>query len=301
MGIPEKTESVKIAEKQHELAQSIEDSKAKVAYVAPYTTYGGVYPYVHNVAHVVAKREADSESNPEPYVTYNGLYGAAYNPFATTYGAPYKTVVSGYPYTTSVSGYHAPALKQVVNAGVYSQVPAVLPTAVKYVDPHHTEGMTADGVPEKTDSVKIAEKQHELAQTIEESKAKVAYVAPYTTYAGVYPYVHNVAHVVAKREADSEAAPEPYVTYNNLYGAAYNPLVNTYATPYNTAVAGFPYTTASVSGYHYQQPYVAPVVYRGKRDADSQYYSPYAYNTYNYAPYRYNYAPYAAYTNGYYY
>jgi len=176
--IPQKTESAKIAEKQHELAQTIEDSKAKVAYVTPYTTYTGVYPYVHNVAHVVAKREADSE----PYVTYNGLYGAAYNPLTTTYGATYKTAVSGYPYTTSVSGYHAPAFKQVVNAGVYSQVPAVLPTAVKYVDPHHNEGMTADGTPEKTDSVKIAEKQHELAQSIENSKAKVSYVAPYATY-----------------------------------------------------------------------------------------------------------------------
>merc|ERR1712080_760863 len=234
-GIPEKTESVKIAEKQHELAQTIEYSKAKVAYVAPYTTYGGVYPYVHNVAHVVAKREADSESNPEPYVTYNGIYGAAYNPFATTYGAPYKTAVSGYPYTTSVSGYHAPDLKQVVNAGVYSQVPAVVPTAVKYVDPKHPEGIAADSIPEKTWAAKIAEKQHELAQTIEDSKAKVAYVTPYTTYTGVYPYVHNVAHVVAKREADSE----PYVTYNGLYGAAYNPLTTTYGATYKTAVSGY--------------------------------------------------------------
>merc|ERR1712080_466029 len=186
---------------------------------------------------------------------------------------------------------------------VYNKVVPVVQPVVKYVDAHHTEGMTAEGVPEKTDSVKIAEKQHELAKAIEESKAKVAYVAPYTTYGGVtYPYVHNVAHVVAKREADSEAEPEPYVTYNGVYGTVYggvNPLVNTYATPYTTAVAGFPYTT-TLSGYHYKQPYVAPVVYRGKRDADSQYYSPYAYNTYNYAPYRYNYAPYA-YTNGYYY
>merc|ERR1711890_194799 len=208
------------------------------------------------------------------------------NPINTVVGAP---VVNTYA-------------EQVVRPIQY-HVPVVKPV-VKYVDAHHTEGMTAEGVPEKTDSVKIAEKQHELAKTIEESKAKVAYVAPYTTYGGVtYPYVHNVAHVVAKREADSEAEPEPYVTYNGVYGTVYggvNPLVNTYATPYTTAVAGFPYTTTTLSGYHYKQPYVAPVVYRGKRDADYQYYSPYAYNTYNYAPYRYNYAPYA-YTNGYYY
>merc|ERR1712088_1091153 len=240
------------------------------------------------VAVALAEPEADAQFLVNPYNTVAGV------PVVNTYA---NRLVNPAVYN------QLPVVKQVVNPVVYNQVPAAVLPSVKYVDAHHTEGMTADGVPEKTDSVKIAEKQHELAQTIEDSKAKVAYVAPYTTYAGVYPYVHNVAHVVAKREADSESEPEPYTIaqYNNLYGAAYNPLVNTYATPYNTAVAGFPYTTASVSGYHYQQPYVAPVVYRGKRDADSQYYSPYAYNTYNYAPYRYNYAPYAAYTNGYYY
>merc|ERR1712241_454354 len=250
------------------------------------------------VAVALAEPEADAQFLVNPI---NPVVGA---PVVNTYGTHVVNPVNTYavPKIVSPVVYNkvVPVVKQVVKPIQY-HVP-VVKQVVKYVDPHHTEGMTADGVPEKTDSVKIAEKQHELAQTIEDSKAKVAYVAPYTTYAGVYPYVHNVAHVVAKREADSESEPEPYTIaqYNNLYGAAYNPLVNTYATPYNTAVAGFPYTTTSVSGYHYQQPYVAPVVYRGKRDADSQYYSPYAYNTYNYAPYRYNYAPYA-YTNGYYY
>jgi len=253
------------------------------------------------VAVALAEPEADAQFLVNPI---NSVVGP---PVVNTYGAHVVNPINTYAVPKIVrpvvyTNEH-PVVKQVVKPIQY-HVP-VVKQVVKYVDPHHTEGMTADGVPEKTDSVKIAEKQHELAKTIEDSKAKVAYVAPYTTYAGsnqlVYPYVHNVAHVVAKREADSEAAPEPYVTYNNLYGAAYNPLVNTYATTYNTAVAGFPYTTAAVSGYHYQQPYVAPVVYRGKRDADSQYYSPYAYNTYNYSPYRYNYAPYAAYTNGYYY
>merc|ERR1711929_72957 len=93
-----------------------------------------------------------------------------------------------------------PVVNKFVQPLVYNQVPVVTPV-VKYVDPHHTEGMTKQGVPEKTDSVKIAEKQHELAQQIEKSKVNVGYVAPYTTYAGVYPYVHPVAHVVAKREA----------------------------------------------------------------------------------------------------
>merc|ERR1712241_1013080 len=244
------------------------------------------------VAVALAEPEADAQFLVNPINTVVGP------PVVNTYADEIvPRIVSPVVYNKVV-----PVVQQVVRPIQY-HVPVVKPV-VKYVDAHHTEGMTAEGVPQKTDSVKIAEKQHELAKTIEESKAKVAYVAPYTTYGGVtYPYVHNVAHVVAKREADSEAEPEPYVTYNGVYGTVYggvNPLVNTYATPYTTAVAGFPYTTTTLSGYHYKQPYVAPVVYRGKRDADSQYYSPYAYNTYNYAPYRYNYAPYA-YTNGYYY
>jgi len=192
-----------------------------------------------------------------------------------------------------------PVVKPVVNPVVYKHVPAVAPV-VKYVDPHHTEGMTKQGVPEKTDSVKIAEKQHELAQQIEKSKVNVGYVAPYTTYAGVYPYVHPVAHVVAKREADSEA--DPAIFYNNyatgVYGTPYTTAVAGY--PYTTAVAGYPYASA-VSGYTYPTTYVNPaVVYRGKRDADSDaqlYYSRYA------SPYAYNYArPYAystPYTFGY--
>jgi len=262
------------------------------------------------VAVALAEPEADAQFLVNPINTVVGApvvntYAEHVNTYTATHVRPVNTyadedglkIVRPVVYNKVV-----PVVQQVVRPIQY-HVPVVKPV-VKYVDAHHTEGMTAEGVPEKTDSVKIAEKQHELAKTIEESKAKVEYVAPYTTYGGVtYPYVHNVAHVVAKREADSEAAPEPYVTYNGVYGTVYggvNPLVNTYATPYTTAVAGFPYTTTTLSGYHYKQPYVAPVVYRGKRDADSQYYSPYAYNTYNYAPYRYNYAPYA-YTNGYYY
>jgi hypothetical protein len=181
-----------------------------------------------------------------------------------------------------------PVVKQIVNPVVYNQVPAVLPT-VKYVDAHHTEGMTADGVPEKTDSVKIAEKQHELAKAIEDSKAKVAYVAPYTTYAGVYPYAHQVAHVIAKREADSESDAALYRTYNGVHGQVYPSVYGTtYGAPLTTAVAGFPYTH-SVSGYHYQSPVVVHNgAYRFKRDADSD---AQIYNTYA-TPYAYNYATY---------
>merc|ERR1712113_1128362 len=216
------------------------------------------------------------------------------NPYNTVAGVP---VVN--KFVQPLVYNQVPVVKPVVNPVVYKHVPAVAPV-VKYVDPHHTEGMTKQGVPEKTDSVKIAEKQHELAQQIEKSKVNVGYVAPYTTYAGVYPYVHPVAHVVAKREAESEA--DPAIFYNNY-------ATGVYGTPYTTAVAGYPYTTAVagypyasvVSGYTYPTPYVNPtVVYRGKRDADSDaqlYYSRYV------SPYAYNYArPYAystPYTYGY--
>merc|ERR1712001_250423 len=124
-------------------------------------------------------------------------------------------VVNGV-YNTYAGHVVAPVVKPVVPV-VKAAVPAV--PVVKYMNPHHTEGMTKQGVPEKTDSVKIAEKQHELAQQIEKSKVNVAYVAPYTTYAGVYPYVHPVAHVVAKREAESEADPAYF--YNNYAAGVY--------------------------------------------------------------------------------
>merc|ERR1712062_886886 len=141
---------------------------------------------------------------------------------------------------------------------VKAAVPAV--PVVKYVNPHHTEGMTKEGVPEKTDSVKIAEKQHEYAQAVEKVK-NVHYVAPYTTYAG-FPYVHHpvATHVVAKREADSEADP---AVFYNAYGSAYPYAASTYAHyPYTTAVAGYPYNkvVAGVPAYT-TTGYTYPVVH----------------------------------------
>lgn len=106
-GVPEKTDSVKIAEAQHKWAQAVEKSKkAFLPYVVP-SAYAGYYPYVHhsvvpNVAHVVAKREAEGEA--DPYLLYNTYAGVTGYPYATHY--PYTTAVTGYPYTTAVSGYH---------------------------------------------------------------------------------------------------------------------------------------------------------------------------------------------------
>merc|ERR1739844_723357 len=205
------------------------------------------------VAVAFAEPEADAQWLVNPYNT------VAFVPGVNTYA---NHVVKPVVYN------QVPVVTPVVKPVVYKQVAPVVTPVVKYVDPHHAEGMTEQGVPEKTDSVKIAEKQHEVAQAIENAKAKVQYVAPYTTYG--YPYVHPVGHYIAKREADSES--DPYVVYNTHHAGAVYPYGTTYGTPYHTAVAGFP--------YHY-----SPVVYRGKRDAegDAQYYynqyaTPYAYN-----------------------
>merc|ERR1712018_503710 len=135
-------------------------------------------------------------------------------------------VVNGV-YNTYAGHVVAPVVKPVVPV-VKAAVPAV--PVVKYMNPHHTEGMTKEGVPEKTDSVKVAEKQHELAKEIEKV-TKVQYVAPYTTYAHAgFPYVHHpvAAHVIAKREADSDAALY-YKTYGYNYGSPYT---YSYGTPY---------------------------------------------------------------------
>jgi len=198
-------------------------------------------------------------------------------------------VVNGV-YNTYAGHVVAPVVKPVVPV-VKAAVPAV--PVVKYMNPHHTEGMTKEGVPEKTDSVKIAEKQHELAKEFEKV-TKVQYVAPYTTYAHAgFPYVHHpvAAHVIAKREADSDADP---AVFYNAYGSVY-PYASTYTGyPYTTAVAGYPYTT----GYTYNTPVVHHL---GKREADSDaalYYKTYGYNygspyTYSYGtPYTYNAFPY---------
>merc|ERR1712141_958125 len=144
-------------------------------------------------------------------------------------------------------------------------VPAV--PVVKYMDPHHTEGMTKQGVPEDTDSVKLAKEQHKFAQHVQKVN-KVQYVAPYTTYAG-YPYVHHpvATHFIAKREAEAEADP---AVFYNAYNGVYSPYLSTYsAYPYTTAVAGYPYNkvyTTGYTGYTYNTPVVHAL---GKREAEA--------------------------------
>merc|ERR1712012_1310426 len=195
--------------------------------------------------------------------------------YSNVAGVPYHGV-----YNTYAGHVVAPVVKPVVPV-VKAAVPAV--PVVKYVNPHHTEGMTKQGVPEDTDSVKLAKKQHELAQEVEkvaQKVAKVQYVAPYTTYAAAsFPYVNYpvAAHVIAKREADSEADP---AVFYNAYNGVYPAYSGYYAYPYTTAVAGYPYN------------YSTPVVHSlGKREAEADSDAALYYNTYgyNYAPYTYNY------------
>merc|ERR1712110_914605 len=101
-GVPEKTDSVKIAEKQHEIAQMYENAKKTVVPYVGYP-YAYTYPYAHSyvptVGHVVAKREAEGDA--DPYLFYN-------NHLSYT-GYPYTTSgYTGYPYTTAMAGYHYP-------------------------------------------------------------------------------------------------------------------------------------------------------------------------------------------------
>merc|ERR1712027_218618 len=120
--------------------------------------------------------------------------------------------------------------------------PVVKPVVpvVKYMNPHHTEGMTKQGVPEDTDSVKLTKEQHKFAQHVEKVN-KVQYVAPYTTYAGV-PYVHHqvapvATHFIAKREAEADSdAALYYRTYGYNYGSPYT---YNYGTPYT--YGAYPY------------------------------------------------------------
>merc|ERR1712038_361235 len=128
-------------------------------------------------------------------------------------------------------------------------VPVVKPVVpvVQYVDPHHTEGMTKEGVPEKTDSVKIAEKAHEYAKVVEEAKKKMVYpvyshgvynpvvynhgVAPYYNYQYAVPH-----HVIAKREAEADPALL-YSTYG--HAGVYPHVYGTYPTTAYTGYTGY--------------------------------------------------------------
>merc|ERR1712088_639343 len=165
--------------------------------------------------------------------------------------------VAGVPvhgvYNTYAGHVVSPVVKPVVTYN--AAVPVVKPVVpavpvVKYVNPHHTEGMTKEGVPEKTDSVKIAKKQHEYAQAVEKVK-NVHYVAPYATYAG-FPYNKGVAgvpatyttgytypvvHSLGKREAEADSdAALYYRTYGYNYGSPYT---YSYGTPYT--YGAYPY------------------------------------------------------------
>jgi len=187
------------------------------------------------VAVALAEPEAD------PQLLYNHVAGVPGVPGVNTYAA-----YAVNPFVPLVNTYATPV--------------------VKTVDPHHTEGMTKKGVPEKTDSVKIAEKHHEIAKIYENSKVvyNAGVYSPYTvggvynpyTVGGVYnPYTHGVVgyktpytiHHLGKREADSDADAQYFYhgyRYPSAYNYGYNPYPYVYTTPYA-------YGARSVYGYHY--------------------------------------------------
>merc|ERR1711936_817686 len=97
--------------------------------------------------------------------------------------------------------------------------------------------MTKQGVPEKTDSVKVAEKQHELAKEIADVKAKVQYVAPYTTYAHAgFPYVHHpvAAHISPSVKLTLKPTQQSSTTLmepTDLYTHTLPPTLDTHTHP----------------------------------------------------------------------
>merc|ERR1711890_193423 len=120
------------------------------------------------VAVALAEPEADAQFLVNPI---NTVVGA---PVVNTYAEHVVRPVNTYTNThvrPVVYNKVVPVVQQVVRPIQY-HVPVVKPV-VKYVDAHHTDGMTAEGVPEKTDSVKIAEKQHELAKALKNQKLRL--------------------------------------------------------------------------------------------------------------------------------
>merc|ERR1712144_105392 len=85
------------------------------------------------VAVAFAEPEADAQWLVNPYNTVAGV------PVVNSYA---NHVVKPVVYN------QVPVVKSVVKPVVYKQVAPVVTPVVKYVDPHHTEGMTEQGVPE---------------------------------------------------------------------------------------------------------------------------------------------------------
>jgi len=180
-GVPEKTDSVKIAEKQHEIAQIYENSKLQ--YVAPHAAYAG-YPvynsYVHHpyAAHAIGKREADSDSTAEadsdstaeaeadPYYLYN------------TYGGAAHTGVYNNAYHAGVynNAYHA----GVYNAGVYS------PYAAARVHSPYTHGVVGYNYP--------AGVHHSIGKREADSDADAHYFYNGYGYPSAYNYGYPSAY-----------------------------------------------------------------------------------------------------------
>lgn len=161
---------------------------------------------------------------------------------------------------------------------VYSLQTPVVQTPIitqTLIDPHHTEGMTVGGVPQKTDSVKLAEDFHMKAKQQADAFAKVkpyGYPYHYTT-----PYVYGYPqHVIAKREA--EADPQ------HLYSAYHYPYTTNRFVGYNAYnTVPYTYTSAVAPTVTYPYTYTHPFAHHmGKREAEAapQFY----YNAYNAAP-----------------
>jgi len=218
--VPDKTNSVKIAEAQHlatkGLTYAYKAPAATVATFAPYTyaaapaayhyaPYTYAAPYTYNVPHVVAKREAEAEPEAEadPAVFYNAYYPYAH----TAYSAGY------YPYTAAKYVASAPVVKKV-------ETTAVKPAVATY------------------------------------ATAPYAAYATYPAYSAYAPYTYGYGfHSLHKREAEAEpeADADPAAFYRYAYGR-YSPYTYGYYpySTYRTAAYTYPrYGAYTYGAYRY--------------------------------------------------
>jgi len=198
-------------------------------YAAGYAAYPATYGLGYNGyatgyagAHLIGKREADSEA--KPWLTYAN-YGYAGYPYAATYGAYAYPSVYNTAYAAPVATYAGAHLIGKREAEADSEAKPWLTYAnYGYAGYPYAATYGAYAYP---------------------SVYNTAYAAPVATYAG--------AHLIGKREAEADSEAKPWLTYAN-YGYAGYPYAATYAagayaypSVYSTAYAA---PVATYAGAH---------------------------------------------------
>merc|ERR1712080_221446 len=167
--------------------------------------YGHHYPYTNVYSgHNYGKREAEAESEAEPYVYNTGVYG--HHGVVSTYGHSVVPAVS--TVTAAVPAVHS----------VAAAVPAVTHSVAAAV-PAVTHSVAA--VP-AVRTVAAVPAVHNVASVV----PAVNTVAGVHTVNNVVGYPNVYGHYYGKREAEAEPEAEPYVYNTGVYG--HHGVVSTY-------------------------------------------------------------------------